>query len=66
MIHLEPNHRIDFVHDLLISVIIKLIIIKADYYLRVISIHSFIDSCVDLQVECLDILIQHDILLEFG
>ena len=44
-------------NNLLIDVKSQVGVIKCDYYLRVISIHGFVDCSVDLKIEHLYITI---------
>ena len=65
MVHLEPDDRVDFVEDLLIGILIQFVIIEADHYLRVISIHGLINSSVYRKVKHLNVAVEHDILFQF-
>ena len=57
---------VNLVDDLLVSVQVELVVVEADDDLRVAAIHSLADGCVDLQVEHLDVTVQHHVLLQLG
>ena len=64
VVHFEPNDRVDFVKDLLVLVLIQFIIVEADHYLRVVAIHGLVNSCIYLQVEHLNVPVEHHVLFE--
>lgn len=54
---------VNLVDDLLVGVQVQLIVVEADNDLRIASVHSLADGCVYLQVQHLDVPVQHHILL---
>ena len=65
MVYTESNDRVDLVNDLLVFVQIELIVIKLDYELRITSIHSTVNRCVNLLIQHLNVTINHREFLQF-
>ena len=64
MVDTVADHSVDFINDHLVCVQVKLIVIQSDDELRITAIHSLTDRSLNLQVQVLNITIQHHILLE--
>ena len=58
MVHLESNDRVDFMHYLLISVLVQLAIIEGNDNFRIISIHCFIYRGINRKIQHLDVSVQ--------